>query len=47
MSKLFIEYRKEWLAGVRQEKYDYPARYRAALAVCVVTMDLLAFFLTR
>ncbi|MEV4744455.1 hypothetical protein [Streptomyces sp. NPDC049555] len=43
--KLFLEYGDEWRRGIKREKYEYPARYQAALYLSVVLMGFLGFIL--
>ncbi|WP_051812615.1 hypothetical protein [Streptomyces sp. NRRL S-340] len=43
--KLFTEWCEEWRRGVRRDKYEYPARYQAAVYVSVIVMGFLAFLL--
>ncbi|MEW2292553.1 hypothetical protein ABZ719_07575 [Streptomyces sp. NPDC006743] len=43
--KLFTEWCEEWRRGVRRDRYEYPARYQAAVYVSVIVMGFLAFLL--
>jgi hypothetical protein len=41
-----LSWADDWRRGIRRERYDYPARYRATVYTSVVVMALLGYVLS-